>query len=499
VSTSPSERQPARKTIAGLAAHTATSLRECWRTIAASIDPDESEAWLVEAQLNLFRQTTRYSAFLMPIGAFLIALACEPWVSAAVRFGWCAAVLILCVALDVFGRRVDAIEGHSAAIVRHRARLYEIMTVVFLATWCSMGIFLWAPGIIINHMMLILILACSLAGSIAISAVHPASAATVFVIHAAFILGPATSAGSRLDHMLAGLAAVFIALVAGQLVAVNKSMTKMLTLEHDRAGLVADLQEAKRESDRERTRASAAGRAKSQFLSNMNHELRTPMNAILGFSDLIRSKSFGAAIDKYAEYAGIIYESGQHLLHLIDDMFDLAKIEGGRFHLRESDFSLAHLIDEEYEMNVSKAEAEKVSLAISLEQNLPQVRADERGLRQIVANLLSNALKYTPPGGCVTLFARMEPDGRIAFGVEDTGIGIAPEDQLLAFERFGNGRHDVTTADRGSGLGLAIVKGFADAHDAETELESELGAGTRVTVYLPRERMIALSAARATG
>jgi two-component system cell cycle sensor histidine kinase PleC len=303
------------------------------------------------------------------------------------------------------------------------------------------------------------------------------------------ILPPAL-APFQTDHVLAALAAVFLLIMTGQLLATQAHMTKLMRLEHERADIVAELHRAKMESDRERIRATSAGRAKSQFLSHMNHELRTPMNAILGFSEMIESKSFGANVDKYAEYAGIIHESGEHLLGLINDMIDLSKIEGGKLYLREAEISLSNLLAEEFEENIAKADAAKLSFVKTLERGLPPVRADERGIRQIVSNLLSNALKYTAPGGCVTLFARTEPDGRVAFGVEDTGIGIAPEDQLEVFERFGQGRHDVTTADRGTGLGLAVVKGFADAHDGEVTLESEIGVGTSVTVMLPKDRVL---------
>jgi signal transduction histidine kinase len=171
-------------------------------------------------------------------------------------------------------------------------------------------------------------------------------------------------------------------------------------------------------------------------------------------------------------------------------MIDLSKIEGGKVYLRETEFSLAHIAIEEFDRHVPRADDAKLSFAANIEPGLPPVHADERGIRQILANLISNALKYTASGGCVTVFARSEPDGRLAFGVEDTGIGIAPEDQLEVFERFGKGRHDVTTADRGTGLGLAVVKGFTDAHDGDVTLESEIGSGTRITVYLPKDRVM---------
>jgi two-component system cell cycle sensor histidine kinase PleC len=484
-----------RSSGAALFARAAAAWRDVVAAVIRSVYPEEGDAWLVEAQLKLYRQSTRYSALLIPVGAFFIAEANAPWIARSTRYIWWGAMLALCVMIDLFGRRMDARNDHSLAGLRRLARNYIGMNSLFLVAWCSMSVFLWAPGEPVNHMMLILVLACSLAGSIAINAVHPGSTLNVFIIHAVFIVLPAALSPYPLDHTLAWLAGVFLLLMAGQAIALNASMTKMLTLEHERAGLVDSLQHAKDASDRDRARATAAGRTKSQFLSNMNHELRTPMNAILGFSELMRDASYRPTPEKCAEYAGIIHDSGKNLLTLIDDMLDLAKIEGGKLYLRESEFSFAHLAAEIVADAEAAAAAKNISLTRKIDRGLPQVNADERGLRQIVANLLSNAVKFTPPGGCVTVFARMEPDGRLAFGVEDTGIGIAEEDQAHVFERFGHGRHDVATADKGSGLGLAIVKGFAEAHDGMVLLESEIGMGTRATVYLPKERVVGVKSA----
>ena len=470
-----------------------------WRTLAASLNPGESDGWLLEAQLRLYRSSTRYSTILIVVGGFVVALVFAPWVSLERRFGWFALLTVVGVGLEIMARHLDGVGLRTRAHVRRRAWLHLFDSGLLVFCWCLMAVALWAPGNVVNHMLLLSILCCSLAGSVSTISIHPASGAAVFGLHAFFIIVPAALAADNTDHMFAALAAVFVIIMATQIVATHMHLTKLLRLEHERGGIVDDLHRAKAESDRERMRATSASRAKSQFLSHMNHELRTPMNAILGFSEMIKSKAFGANIDKYSEYAGIIHESGEHLLGLINDMIDLSKIEGGKLYLREAEFSLADLAAEEFARNEAKAEDGKLSFIKLIEPGIPPIRADERGIRQIVANLVSNAIKYTAPGGCVTLFARSEPDGRIAFGVEDTGIGIAPEDQLGIFERFGRGRHDVTTADRGTGLGLAIVKGFTDAHDGEVALESELGAGTRVTVTLPKDRVMPRYAMKAAG
>ena len=458
--------------------------------VTRSIWPKQEDSWLTLAELQLTRRGTRFGAPVIVAAAFAVTQACAQWVDWNTRMTWWLAVAVTTLVLHVAGMRLEKQPVDTLAEIRARASWQTSFGIVFLVVWCSMGAWLWVPGAEINHMLLALFLAASLAGAVTLGAAHPAGVVAVIVIHAAFLLVPLSFSRLPLDHTLAGLAVAFAALMSAQAVVIHSSIRKMLTLEHERSDLVESLRLAKQESDRERQRATVAGRTKSQFLSNMNHELRTPMNAILGFSELIMQKAFGGAIDKYAEYAEIIHQSGRNLLRLIDDMLDLAKIEGGKLGLRESEVDVSRLLTEIRDENESKASEAHLSLVKKVPPGLPNVLADERALRQILANLISNALKFTPAGGCVTLFAQLEDDGRLAFGVDDTGIGMADEDQVQAFERFGGGRHDVTSADKGTGLGLAIVKGFAEAHDGEVRLESSLGAGTRVIVLMPAERLI---------
>jgi signal transduction histidine kinase len=221
----------------------------------------------------------------------------------------------------------------------------------------------------------------------------------------------------------------------------------------------------------------------------MSHELRTPLNAILGFSEMIQSGHFTAQSGKHVEYAQLIHRSGHHLLRLINDILDLAKIEAGGLRLHETDIDLAALVESNIALMAGKAEVAGISLKAQIAPGLPMVRADERALTQVLINLLSNAVKFTGPGGRVTAFARLEPDGAMAFGIRDTGIGIAEEDHARVFEHFGQGRHDIVTADKGTGLGLPIVKGLASAHGGRVELESRAGQGTTVTVFLPASRL----------
>src|ERR1700679_197050 len=210
-----------RDAVAAAPARALRAWRAGVRAIVHSVYPDESEAWLVEAELDLYRHSTRHSALLLPIGAFIIAEASEPWISRATRLGWWIAVLAICLGLETCGRILEKRPPQTLGDLRRRAMIYGAMNVVFMLTWCSMSVFLWAPGQPLNHMMLILILACSLAGSITMSAVHPAAVTTVFVTHAIFIVGPLALSPATLDQTLAGLATIFILLMAGQAVALN--------------------------------------------------------------------------------------------------------------------------------------------------------------------------------------------------------------------------------------------------------------------------------------
>jgi signal transduction histidine kinase len=240
-----------------------------------------------------------------------------------------------------------------------------------------------------------------------------------------------------------------------------------------------------------RSRAEAASRAKSQFLANMSHELRTPLNAVLGFSEMIASRTMTRNIERHYEYAELINQSGRHLLNLIDDILDLAKIEAGSLTLHETAIDLEALFKETLVLLEPKARQGSCTLDYEITGHWGQVRADERAIKQIVLNLLSNSLKFTRPGGRVTAFAFGAKDGGVTIGVRDTGVGIAEEDQVRVFEDFGQGRHDIVTADKGTGLGLPIVRGLAAAHGGTVSLVSEVGKGTTVFVALPASRTIA--------
>ena len=236
------------------------------------------------------------------------------------------------------------------------------------------------------------------------------------------------------------------------------------------------------------TRAEAANQAKSEFLANMSHELRTPLNAINGFSEIMAGEMFGALGDpRYKGYAADILRSGQHLLSLINDILDMAKIEAGKLTLHYEPVSLKEVVEDAARLMRGRVEEAGLKLAVDA-PDLPTIEADHRGVKQVVLNLLSNAVKFTPEGGDIVVALSREDDDRVRVAVTDTGIGIAAEDlPRLArpFEQV-EGQHSKT--NQGTGLGLALTKSLIELHGGTLTLESEPGRGTTVSFDLPIRR-----------
>ncbi len=227
----------------------------------------------------------------------------------------------------------------------------------------------------------------------------------------------------------------------------------------------------------------AASRHKSGFLANMSHELRTPLNAIIGFSEVLAEGMFGEINEKQTEYLQDILESGRHLLSLINDILDLSKIEAGRMELELSEFHLPGAIDNALILVRERANRRGVKLGSTINERLGMLSGDERKVKQVLLNLLSNALKFTPEGGRIDVRARLD-DGMAEISVVDTGIGIAPADQEAVFEEF----RQVGTADKkaeGTGLGLALARKFIELHGGRIWVTSELGTGSTFIFTLP--------------
>jgi signal transduction histidine kinase len=238
-------------------------------------------------------------------------------------------------------------------------------------------------------------------------------------------------------------------------------------------------------------RAEIANRAKSEFLANMSHELRTPLNAIIGFSEIIMNRIFGSAHpERYDAYAKDINNSGRHLLSIIDEILDLSKIEAGREVLDEAEIELSELISSTQRLFNGRFDEAGLVLRIEIPTPSPMIRCDATKLKQCLANLLSNSLKFTPAGGQIAVLARLDDGGNLAITVSDTGIGIASADIPTVMAPFGQVETAFQRAHAGTGLGLPLTRALIELHDGTFRIESVLGEGTAVTLTLPGRRVV---------
>jgi cell cycle sensor histidine kinase DivJ len=261
----------------------------------------------------------------------------------------------------------------------------------------------------------------------------------------------------------------------------------------DRPGIVAvtrDISDRKaQEAEVLRTRdeAESASMAKTQFLANMSHELRTPLNAVIGFSEILNQELFGAIGEaRYRDYARLIHESGQHLLNVVNDILDMSKIEAGKFKIVKEPFDVASLVKSCCELMRHTAEQRSLSLIMDVSPGIPELPADKRACKQMLINLISNAIKFTDPGGWVRVSAR-RVDQTVEFTVADNGIGIAEADLPKLGKPFVQANNSYDRSYDGAGLGLSVVKGLARLHGGRLELNSSLGRGTNATIVLPLE------------
>jgi signal transduction histidine kinase len=238
------------------------------------------------------------------------------------------------------------------------------------------------------------------------------------------------------------------------------------------------------------TELRMANQAKSVFLASVSHELRTPLNSILGYSDMIRQRLFGPiAPARYAGYVDDIHTSGTQLLKMINDLLDLAKIESGKREFSFAAVNLNKVAHEAMKLVEPKADRALVNVMIDVRSDM-MVRADARAVRQILVNLLLNAINFSRPGGIAVVFCEVTPDDRTRLGVRDTGLGMSSETIRGIFDPAAEDAETRTVVGRGAGLGLPIIRGLIEAHQGDLKIESTPGAGSKVWVEFPPERLL---------
>ena len=261
--------------------------------------------------------------------------------------------------------------------------------------------------------------------------------------------------------------------------------------KRERPGIVAitrDISDRKAQETellRARDEAEGASRAKTQFLASMSHELRTPLNAIIGFSEILDRELFGAlGEERYRDYARLIHDSGEHLLNVVNDILDMSKIEAGKFKIVKEPFGVASLVNSCCDIMRHTAEQKSLSLEVDVAPGIPELAADKRACKQMLLNVIANAIKFTEPGGWVRVSARTE-GGNVMFTVADNGIGIADEDLPRLGNPFVQADSAYDRSHEGAGLGLSVVKGLVRLHGGTIALKSKLGEGTTATIVLP--------------
>jgi two-component system, cell cycle sensor histidine kinase PleC len=449
---------------------------------------------VLKAQLDLIADVVHAARYAMPAWAFAISyfgssafgyLGRQPFEIALVAAAAVAAVSF--VALRVVtvyqyeaAGRVSP-EQLQAWFPRFIAMQFAVST-----TWSLLPWLLWQPDDPVNH----LFIAGCVGGTLGALAVSRSTHMDMLIASLVPLAVASTVrflfGGEAIDLVIAA----FLPLLVVQLFADGRRLTYRLDqdsrLRFEVEDLARELEEARDEALRKRFEAETANASKTAFLANMSHELRTPLNAILGFSEIIAKEVFGdVGSPRYVEYASDIHASGAHLLSLINDLLDVAKIEAGRMEIEPCELDVRKCFDSALKIIQVKARERRQELVIDVDPEVPPLIADERALKQILINLVSNAVKFTPEGGRIIVLASRARDGSFQIMVEDNGPGIPREKLDKIFKPFSQVDNRYDRQGGGTGLGLALVRGLAELHGGRAWLESEQGEGCRAFVILP--------------
>ncbi len=442
------------------------------------------------ALVRLFAEINRTAApmlGLVALGLCAIALA---WIGASAIATWSA--LIICAISLIYTLPIaflDSVDGERTAGAWRRK--FVLATAFCGSAWAYLVLALLQSDEPNAQAFAVLVM---LLVSTVMSLLAAAIPAAFVAGMAPMIAGVIVLYASRVQGSLLPAAALAIGVIGYFLVVVQRlhaANARTISFQAEKDALIAELEQARLNSDEARRRAESANLAKSRFLASMSHELRTPLNAILGFSEVMKGELFGPhGVPAYKEYSNDIHASGQHLLMLINEILDLSRVEAGRYELNEAPVSLRGVVEDCCRLLSMRAKSRNLTISKALEAELPPILADERAVRQAALNLLTNAIKFTPDGGSIAIKVGWTRNGGQYLSIRDTGPGIPPEEIPIVLSSFGRGSLAHKKAEEGTGLGLPIVKGLIELHGGEFRLTSKLHEGTEAVVIFPPERVM---------
>jgi two-component system cell cycle sensor histidine kinase PleC len=452
---------------------------------------------VLKAQLDLVVETAFHSQLAAPLVALGMAMVASDPIGAFGHRPFHIAVIlpiavaILGLAVSYIGRLYQQDISHNPQSDRVEAWFprFLILQIAVGAAWGLIPWLLWEPGSTLNHAFLAGCVSCVMAELVISRASHLDFLVAGIVPLLAISCVRFLFDGTPLDLVIV----VGMPAMAGYFFTAGRRLTHRLDeesrLRFEVEDLAQELEQARDEALRKRFEAETANASKTSFLANMSHELRTPLNAILGFSEIIHKECFGpVGSPRYVEYASDIHSSGGLLLSLINDLLDVAKIEAGKMEIQPHALDVRHTFDSALKIVGAKARERRQQLVIRIDPDAPGLYADERALKQILLNLVSNAVKFTPEGGRILVAASRSPQGDFQIMVEDTGPGIAREKLERVFMPFNQVDNRYDRQGGGTGLGLTLVRGLAEMHGGFAWIESEPGKGCRAYVILPPKR-----------
>jgi two-component system cell cycle sensor histidine kinase PleC len=458
-------------------------------TAASSIAGTPEFPWQRDL-LVMFLKNQMRVAPAMPILALLFALTTLQWVPLPVSAGWFVAALG-CQAIQIYLCRMYFAVDRSKDDPRDWVGMLSASELLTGVCWSLPLFIFWPTAASLQQIYIIAsVMAVIAVRLLIVNSFMPALVAGTGVL----TVGVALRCVWEQQALYLALGGTVIALEAFfLLVARNLQDTArdMLIFKAQKDSLIEALRQEKERAEAERSKAEEANLAKSAFLATMSHELRTPLNAIMGFSEILKRELFGPLnVAAYKGYADDIHHSGHYLLTLINDILDLSRIEAGRRDLQDEPVSVLVAVEEANHLLLMKAEEKKIDVHVDVSASLPKLMADRRALNQILLNILSNALKFTPESGKVNIRAARTVTGGLSIIISDNGPGIPAHEMEAALGAFSRGSFATKKAIDGAGLGLPIVKGLMEVHGGTVALHSQPAVGTDVIITFPPGRVL---------